>query len=446
MTRQKTAKVIADPNGESTRARLATINDGQEVAFSGGLANKAAAVAELKEALVEEVEKRADERDTHLCGVLEKQMEELREELTAAYEKALDARKLSGAPEMGTKESQWSLFRSVRAIATKDWTEAELEREVFDAMREKALSMGVDSAGGFIVPENYTAQIIEKLEQENPLIQMGARVIPGITGSPLILPKQTGSATAFYTGEGAQISKTQQTIGQLEFVPRTLAAITELNNVLRENANPDVEAFVFDDLRKQFDNAITTYGLLGDGTGAQPIGLINEQGVPAVNLGTGNGGVSFDNLVQHLHQLMLGNAYRGRLGWILHPTLFVQIWQMKDATENLDPGGGDPTVPVNTQQLERRMIARGPADTLLGHPYATTTALPAPAGGGATSGIFGDWSQQLIPTWKTLELRASQEAGETWERDQTSVRALLRHDFGIRHAESFCISDNVGGS
>ncbi len=367
------------------------------------------------------------------------------EELKKHFSRHEDVDRLSGGPDLGTEEGQWSLFRTCKALATRDWSGAELEREVGDEMREKALAMGVDSSGGYIVPENYSAQIIELLNQENPLLQRGARILPGIKGSPLIMPKQATRASATYIGENTTIAKTQPTLGQIEFIPRTLAASTELSNVLRENATPAIEAFVTDDLRIQFDNALTTFGLTGNGSGFQPTGVLNEDGLTATTLATAV--ITFDDLVDMVHVLTNANALRGTLGWIMHPAVLQAIWKMKDSTELLGVGGGagDPAIHVNTQPTQRRVITEGAPTMIMGYPFSTTTAMPASTGatpaGSGDSILFADWSQLLIPTWKTLELRATDVGAGTFLQDTMIVRALLRHDLGVRHIESFSLGD-----
>lgn len=385
---------------------------------------------EIRNELLEEIEKRATERSSALIDELRGELEEAKktldeqrsqvERLTAAGD---EFAKLSGAPPQGTGKGEYSMMRLFVAVATRDWSGAELEKEVSDEMRKKAMSLGVDTAGGFLVPENYTAEIIEQLEQNNPLLQMGVRQLPA-SGAPFKFPKQTGSATATYSAEGTTISASNPTYGQIEFNPHGLKSLVRVSNTLRENATPEIEAEIRRDMAQQFDNAITTYGLTGNGGGGQPIGILNEPNVNNVDFSTAT--ATYDKLVDMVHEVSVDNALRGRLGWIMHPNVKRDIWKMRDAGSPVD------------QQLERRVLAEGPLTTLLGYPFAETTAMPSTE----QAIVFGGWDQMLMPMWKVLEVRASDVAGTTFETDEMAIRGILRNDFGVRHAEAFCYSLN----
>ncbi|HUW12550.1 MAG TPA: phage major capsid protein [Anaerolineae bacterium] len=405
-TKTTTAVLTPDPRSD---------NPDDEVPVSGDLIPHAERINKLASLLLDKV----DEKTAPSITAIRNELKELRDMMAAEFKASEEAQRLDGAPVLGTEKGQWSLFRTCKALALKDWSEAPVELEVGRAMKKKALALGVDSSGGYIVPENYSAQIIELLDQENPLLALGARILPGIKGSPLILPKQATRAAATYIGENTTIPKTQPTLGQIEFNPRTLAASTEISNTLRENATPEVEAFITDDLRTQFDNALTNYGLLGNGSGFQPTGVINETGIAAT---TFTNPLTFNNLIDIVAALRTANALRGKLGWCMHPDVLTAIEKRLDATD---------------QPTERRVLSAAPDTMVRGYPFRTTTALPATG----NSCIFGDWSQLLIPTWKTLELRATDVGAGTFEKDTMLVRALLRHDMGVRHAESFSLGD-----
>jgi len=390
------------------------------IAVDGNLVPKADELNRLVDKLMAEWGKRADERDTALCERLDKELKEARAEFKVEVEKAAAVQQLSGAPNKGDKRGDWSLYRTARALCSHDWRGAELEREVGEEMAQKAMSFGVDSVGGYIVPENYTAEIIEKLDQENPLFLLGARMIPGVRGGQLVIPKQTSRASASWIGENDTITATDPGLGQIRFQPRTLAAATQVSNTLRENSTPEVEGFIFDDLRIQFDNAVTNAGLTGDGTNHSPTGILNENSIGTEGVGTGV--LTYDDLVNLVHELMQENALRGSLGFCMHPDAWAAVMSMID-----NP---------STQPLARRVITEAGPQALMGYPFQVTTAMPGLSSTGDAL-VFGDWSQFIVPIWKTIELSATVEGAGVFLKDAMMVRAIMRLDMGVRHVESF---------
>src|SRR3990170_2350591 len=78
---------------------------------------------------------------------------------------------------------------------------AGFEKEVFDETRKKALGAGTPADGGYIVPTEYVAELIEMLVAEAIVVKLGATVINDLKGNPVEFPKQVGGATAFWVGE-----------------------------------------------------------------------------------------------------------------------------------------------------------------------------------------------------------------------------------------------------
>jgi HK97 family phage major capsid protein len=131
-------------------------------------------------------------------------------------------------------------------------------------------------------------------------------------------------------------------------------------------------------------------------------------------------------LMEAITDLDTANALRGRLGWAMHPLALSKCRQIE---EN---GGGTyvPVTAVNTSS--------GFADTLFGYPVRTSTQMVAPTGGGDTrSMLFGNFDDVMIARWGGMRLLASDTSDDAFSKDQTHIRATMRVDVAVRHAESF---------
>ncbi len=79
-------------------------------------------------------------------------------------------------------------------------------------------------------------------------------------------------------------------------------------------------------------------------------------------------------------------------------------------------------------------------ETVLGYPVATTSQMTQAAVGTAGSVLFGNFDDLLILGWGGIMLDASKDAGDSFAKNQTQIRALAYRDIMVRHAESFCLN------
>ena len=95
-----------------------------------------------------------------------------------------------------TKETfSWS--RALYGIHTGDWEHVPFEKEVFDATRKTAMESGTGTLGGYIVPVEYSSDLIEMLLARTVLDKVGISKMTNLSGL-FEMPKQTGGATAYW--------------------------------------------------------------------------------------------------------------------------------------------------------------------------------------------------------------------------------------------------------
>ena len=371
-----------------------------------------------------EVEKRTEIETTieALRGDITEMKSNLEEERRAHLPGVVAA---SAAQE---KES-FSLGRACRAIAKKDFAYAPYEKEVFDNMNEKAMSVGTDTAGGFIVPEEAILSVIEKLKSRVVAYQLGARDM-AVSGVPVVIPRMSTSATANWVSENATITPANVAFEQMSMTPKTAAARVVLSNLLLETSNPAADRIIEEDMGSQLGIAVDSASLFG-GAAGEPAGIIATTGVTPITgvVPSGSTVADLDKLMEFERDLQNADAYGGRLGWAIHPSVLSAIRNMTVDYSS----GGSAQVPLSTQ-----VVAEGYADSILGHPYATTTSLTAvDTATAANSIIFGNWEDLLIARWGGLRLMASNTSDDAFSKDQTHIRGTIRVDVGLRHVESF---------
>lgn len=307
----------------------------------------------------------------------------------------------------------------------------------FEAVRfqlsGKALAEGEDSTGGYLVPVEHSAQLVEMLRARAAVRAAGATVVP-MNSDTLQIPAQAGGATAYWIAENAAITASQQTWGQVELRARKLAALTKLSAELFEDSDPQVEALVMDDLARVLALEEDAKYLRGDGEDNTPTGLenIDDVNVDSSTLGADGGTPSFDDLADMVYRLDADDVPTAGRAWIAHPRTLNSLRQVKDLDDRYL--WADPSAP-------------GDPPTLWGYPVYTTTGVPITETQGESEDCstlyLGCWPEFVIGQRKALELRASDAAGNAFEYDQVFIRAIMRVDAGVRHAQSFEVLKGV---
>jgi HK97 family phage major capsid protein len=340
-------------------------------------------------------------------------------------------------PGVELEKEKFSFVRAINAIRTNDWSGAGFEKEVFDNTRKKSMGTGTGSAGGYIVPTQYIAELIEMLREESVVIALGATVLDNLTGSPVEIPKQAGGATAYWVGENADITASSLTFGQLSFTPKSVAALVKFSNRLLTLSNPSIETIVRRDIAQTLALAIDLACLRGSGTAGQPRGIANTSGINTVSIGANGGPFTFDIAQDMVTELEIDNALKGKLGFVMHPLITKKLKKYKVPQFSGDTGGMPVVLPMTDQNLR----------DLLGYDFKTTTQIPTNLTKGTGSNLsevyFGNWQELIIAMWGGLEITASNETSDAFQKNQTWVRAIQDVDVGLRHPESFCLCSDA---
>jgi HK97 family phage major capsid protein len=361
-------------------------------------------------------------------------MEPLTKRHTSVMEQILAQQMKAAEPPL---EKGVALGRFVRAIVGG---RINGERPVAWAIRQgwdenssvvKALAAGDATAGGFIVPPNFMTEIIELLRAQSVVRGLGPTVWPMPNGTANV-PKLTGGSTAQYTSENQNIGVSQPQFGALALSAKKLAAIVPISNDLIRYSSPAADTVVRDDLVAALGLRQDLAFIRGDGLVNTPKGM--RYWAPAANILTANATVNLANVTFDLGRMVLAlknqNVRMIRPGWVFSPRTEMYLQTVRDGLGNF-------------AYRPEMMTGR-----LWNYPYRTTTQIPDNLGGGTESEIYlCDFVDAVIGEAMGLIIDASQEAAyydgtqlqASFSRDQTVIRAIEEHDFGMRHDASVCV-------
>ncbi len=407
----------------------------------------------IKEQVVPEIKEFCDNNVAELVrDNIEKAVAPIRERTEALTTKAMAA---SSVPQKREREKGVALARCLRATAwaklndagvdgaisqLKRWGDDDLADKWQEA-RTKALSAGDAASGGFLVPEEYSTELIELLRARSVVRAMGATTISIAGSGTLNIPKLTSGATAAYIGENTNIAESEQVFGNLKLSFKKLAVLTPISNDLIRYSSPGADQVVRTDLVEGMRVKEDQKFIRGDGTDGAPRGLLSW--CPGGNKIAADGTVSLVNTFQDLGKLVLalqeGNVPMTTPGWLFAPRTEQMLMTALNA---------------NGVPAFRDEMAGG---TLWGFPFRSTTSIPITldttgAGSNDESEIyFVDFSQAIIGESASLQVSASDTAAyhdgsnviAAYSQDQTVVRAISEHDFGMRHDAAIAVLTGV---
>lgn len=244
------------------------------------------------------------------------------------------------------------------------------------ADERKALTVGTNTAGGFLVPENFEAVLDRNLVQFSPL-----RTVARVTrlgAGEILLPKRTGGPTAQWVGETATRPATQPSYGQQAVSVHEVAAYVDISLKLLEDSAFNLAGELAYDFSEEFGRieSLAFVSGLGDAS-HQPKGFLTETGVTTLETAA-VGVIAPDDLINVFHSLPGVYAQNGT--WAMNRNTIALVRKFKNAD-------GD--------YLWQDALTAGNPNTFLGRPVVEMIEMPD-AEEDALAIAFGDYSHYRI--------------------------------------------------
>ena len=251
-------------------------------------------------------------------------------------------------------------------------------RAFWDAMRlntsplevRNALSEGVDTEGGYLVPDEFERTLIQSLADLN-IMRSLAKVIQTTSGDRKI-PVVSTHGTASWLDEGKPYTESDEAFTQVTLSAYKLGTFLKISEELLNDAAFNVEQYLASEFARRIGAAEEEAFLIGDGNG-KPTGIFAQTGGGETAVTTGKPtDISADELID-LHY-SLRAPYRARAVWIMNDATVKTVRKLKDG---------------NGQYLWQPALTAGTPDMILGRPVHTSTFAPEIKAGAKTV-AFGD--------------------------------------------------------
>lgn len=240
----------------------------------------------------------------------------------------------------------------------------------------KALSVGADISGGFLVAsEVMYSGIIEALE-DAVFMRRVANVLPPFT-SATSLKVATASDLDDATWTSEILTGTDDTatpFGARALTPHPLAKPVRVSNTLLRLASMDVEAWVRGEIANRFAEAEESAFMTGTGA-QQPMGVFVSS-LPTDVTCTSSTTIAYADLVGV--ETALKSQYQAGASWIFHRTILGELHLILDGM---------------SRPILREIPGAGTAQALFGYPINRSEYAPSSSASGLYVGALGNWKR-----------------------------------------------------
>ncbi len=268
-----------------------------------------------------------------------------------------------------------------------------------------ALTIGTDSEGGDLVPDEFEHTLVEALEEENVMRQL-AKVITTSSGDRKI-PVVASKGTASWVDEEGLIPEDDDAFGQVSIGAYKVATMIKVSEELLNDSIFNLESYIAKEFARRIGAKEEEAFLVGDGEG-KPTGIFDDTYGGEVGVTTTAAAIKMDEIIDLFYSLK--SPYRKRAVFITNDATVKEIRKLKDG---------------NGQYLWQPSVSAGEPDTILNRPVKTSAYVPT-IQPGAKVMAFGDFGYYWIAD---RQGRAFQRLNELYAANgQVGFRATQRVD------------------
>lgn len=290
-----------------------------------------------------------------------------------------------------------------------------------DFAEVRALSEGTDSEGGYLVPDEFSADIIEKLGQETPFANNEfLRVIPMNRDTMRVPVLATRPDVQRIAENAAGTGGTDPAFGEVTLTANRFGRVLPMS----EDLLSDEAIGLVEYLRDLYAEILAENrnNLIINGTGTnQPEGVRVNGDVPTTAAIMTDGGTIHDSVIDAYNAVSPKNRVGGI--WVTGTQGWGILAKAKDADNR-------PLI----QQLPGQAFA-----TLLGRPLFVTEAVPENLGAGTneTELIFGNFRRGYVFGDRMQLAVKMNDGGKYFENFQAAIRVSERFDGKVGQADYF---------
>ena len=281
----------------------------------------------------------------------------------------------------------------------------------------KDMDPGVDASGGYVIPDEFRAELIRNVEATGVFFPL-ARRLPLVTLGQVSIPKRTGGLTAYWTAPAAQGTASTPTFGLVTLTPQKLMALTVIPNEFERSALLiDLGNFIAMEMVYAMSYALDDALINGDGTAAYGsiTGIMQSANISSVSAASGNTTIATldpEDISNVIAGMTVDYGFRGPR-WGLSLSVLMALRSLRNADD----------VPVF-----ERANGQMPAN-IDGYPFTYGNRMVAAGSVSAATKYawFGDLSiSHIVGMLRDVEIAKSEHA--YFLSDQAAIRGTMHVD------------------
>lgn len=308
----------------------------------------------------------------------------------------------------------------------------------------KGMSEGTDADGGFLVPDEFSTEVI-RIASDFGLVRKFARRIPMRTDT-LNLNREDSAVTVYWPGEATAGTSSQPGIGRAKLKANTMVGLTPISNELLDDSSVDVVDYLMEIFAEAMageeDNQAFT------GVGAPFTGILTDSNVTTVTMATGKDTFAeadaddLRDLISQINTTVLGNC-----AFIMHRSVWGSVQKIKENSQHIaslfhpivmGAGIGQPgsaSAGVGTGLV--------PAGYIWGYPVYLSDKMPSTTAVSTKFMIFGNLRYLALGDRQEMRLSVGAEATiggvSMFETNQSAVRFTERIGLVIAKPTAFAV-------
>lgn len=304
----------------------------------------------------------------------------------------------------------------------------------------KVMTEGTDSAGGYLVPEEYAAEI-NRIAEDFGLVRKFARRI-SMGSDTLNMPTLTTNVTVAWPGEATAGTASDLVLGRTQLLAKTCVGITVLSNELLADANVSVTNILSELFAEALAGEEDNQGLAG--TGSPFTGILGNGSVNVVTMGGGQTtfssltGDDLRDMISAVKPLALPGA-----SFIMHRSMWGVIQKLKQNSQYI-VSLAVPVVGTNgsagTVNVPGAVVG-----TIWGYPVYLSEKMPAASATAISTKfiIFGNLSHLWFGDRQQMTMDISNAAtvgaSNTFAANESAIRVTERIALAIGLPAAFAV-------
>lgn len=311
------------------------------------------------------------------------------------------------------------------------------------AISEKGMTEGTGSAGGYLVPQEFAAEI-NRIELDYGLVRKFCYV-KKMKNDILNVPTLATSVTVYWPGEATAGTASTPVLANIALTAKTLTGITVYSNELLEDADVNVVNELSDLFAEAFAGEEDKQGLVG--TGSPFTGILSDSSVTVVTMASGQD--TFPELTLNDLRDLIANVKSSVLptaAFIMHRLVWNMVQKLTQNSQNVS-SFQNPIVPFGSPSNSGGSgdgFGLKPSGFLWGYPVYLNDQMPSTTAVSTKYVIFGSLKKGLyMGDRQQMTIKISEEGVvggvSLLETNQAAIRLTERVALAVGLGAAFAV-------